>query len=101
MNGITPSERRCLDAILKLTSQGVAPSYEEIGRLTGIGKTAVFRHIHGLVYLGYIARTPGKSRSLRVIKHTDIADGVACLVRQYGADAVAAELKAHSSASLG
>ena len=92
MSGITPAERRCLDAILALTSQGVSPSYEEIGRLCGIAKTAVFRHIHGLVYLGYIARTPGKSRSLRVIRHTDIADGVACLIRQYGADAVAAEL---------
>lgn len=97
MMGITPCERRCLDAILALTDQGVAPSYEEIGRVLGIAKTAVFRHIHGLALLGYIERTPGKARSIRVIRHTDIGAGVASLVRQYGADAVAAEVRAQAT----
>jgi DNA-binding MarR family transcriptional regulator len=94
MTGITPSERRCLDAILSLTQQGVAPSYAEIGRVMGVAKTAVFRHIHGLLLLGYIERTPGKARSVRVVKTCDIASGVASLIRQYGAEAVAAELQA-------
>ncbi len=89
---MTPVERRCLDAVLRLSRGDVAPSYAEIAAAMGVGKTSIHRAVHSLVRLGFVEKTPGKARSVRVVRSTGIGLHVEALIAQYGGRAVAAEL---------
>lgn len=67
--GLTPRQRDTLLIIKKLLKIGYPPTIAEIA--TGVGSKAhlnVRRHLDALVEKGYIARTPGISRGIRVLR---------------------------------
>lgn len=64
---MTPKQRACLDAIVRLTKNGVPPSYDELRvELRLKSKSGVHRFVQGLKDRGLIAHLPGRARSLSV-----------------------------------
>lgn len=65
---MTPQQKRCLDAIERLTKDGVPPSYDELKDELGLAsKSGVHRLIHALAGRGYIALSPGRYRTMQVV----------------------------------
>ena len=50
---------------------GFAPTTAEIAEGTGSYYSKVQYEIQSLIFKGFLSRTPGKSRSLKVIKHPE------------------------------
>ena len=75
----TPRQRDVLALIVRLTAErGFAPSRAEIASAMGWRSThAVRAHVDELERKGYLARTPGVARSLRVLRVPDEADAAA------------------------
>lgn len=68
MIGLTPNMAKALAAIRRLSSAGVAPSFDEIQAELGLGsKSGVHRLIHDLRERGAITFRPGQARSIRVL----------------------------------
>jgi SOS-response transcriptional repressor LexA len=68
MIGLTPRERDCLDAIKRLTVDGVPPTFEQLRAELGVGsKSTVHRLVHGLHRRGAIAMRAEAKRSIRVL----------------------------------
>jgi repressor LexA len=68
MIGLTPVQAKCLDAIKRLTRDGMPPSYEELQRALGLrSKSNVHRLIHALEARGAITLKPESARSIRVL----------------------------------
>jgi DNA-binding MarR family transcriptional regulator len=89
---VTDVERNCLDAVLRLSRGDVAPTYAELAKALGCGKTSVYRAVHSLIAQGFVEKTPGKARSVRVVRSTGIGLHIHALIRQYGGAVVAAEV---------
>lgn len=67
MIGLTPPQARALDAIKRLTRDGVPPSYRQLGEELGMAsQSAVHRLIVRLRDRGFVAFEPRKARSLRI-----------------------------------
>lgn len=65
---MTPKMRECLDAIKRLTVDGVPPSYKMLGEALNIpSQNSVHRLVHELKDRGYITLKPGCARSLAVV----------------------------------
>lgn len=68
MMGLTPKQAQCLDAIKRLTENGVPPTYETLKDAMGIAsKGGIHRMVCGLEERGYITRIPNKHNSIKVI----------------------------------
>lgn len=68
MTGLTHPLRKCLDAIDKLTVDGVPPSYDELAGELGLSsKSGINRLVTELEGRGYVRRQPGVARSLEII----------------------------------
>lgn len=65
--GLTPQMRACLDAILRLTRDGMPPSYEELALALGASKGGVARLLTQLKERGYVDWSPGCARSLTLV----------------------------------
>lgn len=69
MSGLTQPQAICLDAIERLTINGVAPTYSEITSATGISsKSRVCVLVGQLEQRGYVRRLPNRARSLEVVR---------------------------------
>ncbi|MCI9552020.1 MAG: transcriptional repressor LexA [Acutalibacter sp.] len=67
MNGLTPSQQKVYDYIMKATPSGVPPTVREICAATGLRSTStVHAHLKTLERLGYITRDAGLNRSIRL-----------------------------------
>lgn len=65
---MTPAQQRCLDAIERLSVDGVPPSFEELRLHLGLGsKAGVHRLVHALADRGYITITPDRKRSIQLV----------------------------------
>lgn len=66
--GLTPQMRACLDAIQRLTRDGMPPSYDELAQ--ALGKTsngALASLLTRLRERGYVDWMPGHARSLTLV----------------------------------
>lgn len=64
---LTPRQRDALAALERLTTDGVAPSYEELGDAIGLpNKSGVHRLVTGLEARGYLRRMPHLRRTLEL-----------------------------------
>jgi len=63
---LTPRKQDILDTIAHLTatSNGIAPSLDEIGVVLKLSKAAVWEHAVALEESGYLKREPHRKRSL-------------------------------------
>lgn len=65
---MTPKQKRCLDAIEKLTKDGVPPSYNELKDYLGLAsKSGVHRLVHALAERGYINLSPDRARTIQIV----------------------------------
>lgn len=65
---MTPKQKSALEAIQKLTVDGVPPSYEELMLHLGLAsKAPVHRLLHQLQDRGIIRIEPHKARAIRII----------------------------------
>lgn len=68
---LTESQRRLLQAIeAHLTRTGTSPTMRELADELGYGVANVFKQIQRLERNGYISRVAGKSRSIKVLRHS-------------------------------
>lgn len=85
---LTPTMRRCLDAIDRLTVCGVPPSYRQLADAIGVKSVSgAHRTVQLLVERGYV-RTGGKARTLEVIRATSLTDHLSSLVAKHGSEVV-------------
>jgi repressor LexA len=69
--GLTPAQRRALLAVERfLATQRFPPTAQELGAGLGIAAASAHELIGQLVQKGYLAREPGKARSLRVLRNS-------------------------------
>jgi repressor LexA len=68
MIGLTPRQRRCLDAIQAFqTKTGTMPSIEELRAILGLAsKSAVSQIISRLVERGAVRRVAGRARAIAI-----------------------------------
>lgn len=67
MDGLTESQKKVYDYLVKTTPLGVPPSVREICAATGLKSTStVHAHLKTLERLGYISREAGLNRSIRI-----------------------------------
>lgn len=72
---MTPRMRECLDAIRRLTVDGVPPSYEELAAELGIAsKSNVTRLIHQLRRDGFVTFNAHRARSVEIVGDADHLD---------------------------
>lgn len=65
---MTPKMQKTLEAIQRLTVDGVPPSFDELREDLGLAnKSGVHRLLHGLRDHGIIDFLPGRARSIRII----------------------------------
>lgn len=65
---MTPLQHRCLEAIKRLTIDGVTPNYQMIMDDLGLpGKASVHRLVHALRDQGVIDFLPGRARTIKVV----------------------------------
>lgn len=65
---MTPDQRNCLDALKRLTVDGVSPSYVELAAALGVkSKSGVFRRVAELERLGLVSVDRWRSRGIIVI----------------------------------
>jgi SOS-response transcriptional repressor LexA len=77
--GLTREMRWCLLVIQELTdcAGGICPSYAEIQReLCASSRACVFRLVSCLEQRGYLARLPGRSRSLAILSRIEMPEEV-------------------------
>lgn len=65
---MTPAMRRCLDAIIELTVDGVPPSFRELGDALGLSISGVHRLVNELQEAGHISYRAGVPRSIEVLE---------------------------------
>ena len=69
MKKLTDRQREVLNFIIEFKSlQGFTSSYDEIAMNLGVTKGTVRDHIEGMLKKGYIERTKGMCRAIRVLK---------------------------------
>lgn len=75
MEAPTKRQKEVLDCIRRLTAaQGYAPSRSEIARELGVGtQQAVDAHVKALIAKGWLQRTKGSARTLRLCTPTQVA----------------------------
>lgn len=67
MEGLTQSQQKVYDYLVKTMPSGVPPSVREICAATGLRSTStVHAHLKTLERLGYITRDAGLNRSIRI-----------------------------------
>lgn len=67
MEGLTASQQKVYDYLVKTMPNGVPPSVREICAATGLRSTStVHAHLKTLERLGYITRDAGLNRSIRI-----------------------------------
>jgi repressor LexA len=76
--GLTPRQRECLDVILRLTKNGVPPSYAMIMEELGLkSKSGVNRLVKLLVERGHVRNDTGRARSLVIVKAEERPNAIA------------------------
>ena len=69
MNGLTPRQVECLDAVRDLSSQGIGPTVGEVRDRLGLASTSgAHRMLLALKARGYVDWRPREARSLRIIE---------------------------------
>lgn len=68
---MTPPQKRVLNAIADLTSEGVSPTYRAVARKAGLGVGNVYRIVDILQADGLVMKMQGRARTLRVVGHFD------------------------------
>jgi SOS-response transcriptional repressor LexA len=69
MTGLTPRQRDCIDAIERLTVDGVSPTYQALAGELGLGsKSGVFRLLNELEERGWVKRLRDRHRTIEVVK---------------------------------
>lgn len=70
MKALTKRQADVIAAINMFTDEaGYAPSYEQIGELTGMRSTAtVFKHVSNLQRKGYLTRGFNRAHSIELVK---------------------------------
>lgn len=72
---MTPRERECLQAIIDMTVDGVAPSFDQLAERIGIkSKSGIARLTDSLVAQGYLRKRYRKRNSLTVVDQLVIFD---------------------------
>lgn len=68
--GLTPKQAQVLKFLRTYTSEtdGVPPTYREIGAACGLNASGVHRVVVALHERGHITRLPGRERSLAVVE---------------------------------
>ena len=67
MDGLTKSQQKVYDYLIKTLPSGVPPTVREICRATGLRSTStVHAHLKTLEHLGYISRDAGLNRSIHI-----------------------------------
>ena len=67
--GLTPAQERALAAIQQLSSRhGFPPTVKELGEELGIAPASAHELMTGLERKGYLRRSPGKARSLEILR---------------------------------
>ena len=67
MEGLTKSQQKVYDYLIKTLPSGVPPTVREICRATGLRSTStVHAHLKTLERLGYISRDAGLNRSIHI-----------------------------------
>ncbi|MCI9224114.1 MAG: transcriptional repressor LexA [Acutalibacter sp.] len=67
MDGLTKSQQKVYDYLIKTLPSGVPPTVREICRATGLRSTStVHAHLKTLERLGYISRDAGLNRSIHI-----------------------------------
>ena len=64
--GLTRSQRRYLDAVAALTSDGLPTTHRAVARREGVNVGAVYQQLLRLRRDGYIALEPGQIRTIRL-----------------------------------
>jgi len=57
----------CIDWFIK--EHGYSPTYRELGELLNCDTASAFKRVTNLIIKGYVSETPGKFRTLKVVKH--------------------------------
>lgn len=71
----TPVQKQALDAIRRLSTRGVAPSFEELRQALGLANiSGVHRLVHGLKARGWVDFEPARARTLRVLDGAERID---------------------------
>jgi SOS-response transcriptional repressor LexA len=66
---LTTREEECLDVIRAFIARNnYPPTFFEIGAALGLSQKPIKQRLDGLLGKGFIAREPGKSRSIRILK---------------------------------
>lgn len=69
LQGLTEPQKRLLQALESyIARNGISPTMRELAAEVGHGVAGVFKQIQRLERNGYVSRTAGKSRSLKVIR---------------------------------
>jgi len=86
---LTPTQKRCLEAIDRLTICGVPPSYRQLSDALGLRSVSC---THGLVQQlverGYVRAGTGKARTIEVIARPSLSAHLSLLIDQNGVEAV-------------
>lgn len=74
--GLTPTQTQFMQVLQELLdATGTCPSYQQLTREVDLkSKSGVHRLIGGLEARGYVARTPGMNRSLRILRRVPMPD---------------------------
>ena len=68
MKKLTKSQAKVFDFLKESIADGITPSVREICLATGLSSTStVHSHLKSLEELGYITRTTGLNRSIRIV----------------------------------
>jgi SOS-response transcriptional repressor LexA len=82
---MTPQEKACLDAIVRLSADGVSPTYDELRAALGLAsKSGVARLVDALEAQGFVRRGKGGARNLEVLKVPDLVAHLRQLARTHG-----------------
>lgn len=74
LQGLTEPQKRLLQALESyIARNGISPTMRELAAEVGHGVAGVFKQIQRLERNGYVSRTAGKSRSLKVVRSANDA----------------------------
>ena len=65
---MTSQQKLCLEVISRLTRDGVAPTYDQIGRDIGCSKSCAHALVQELVANGRVRRPRGKWRAIEIVE---------------------------------
>lgn len=67
--GLTARQRDAMRVICRhVDTEGIAPSFDEIGASLCIGKSSVHRLLKCLEERGFVRRIPGRARAIEVLR---------------------------------